>query len=400
VAVGTPAVCVARGWGEEQVALKSGSIQVDDAASRALGVAMRVGSVAAAIDRGLTRSRSRVRGWQLVGLVVAVAAIVAGCAVAGVSGNQLTGISGADLRLLGVNRSGTEYACVQGWGLFDGPNDATSVSTIGSWHVNAVRVPLNEDCWLGINGVSSSFSGANYQNAIVSYVKTLNDANMVAILDLHWNAPGTSSANGQQVMADADHAPAFWSSVATTFKSNSGVIFDLYNEPHDISWSCWRDGCTTSAGWQTAGMQSLVNAVRNAGATKQPIMLGGLGWSSDLSQWLAFEPTDPSNELIASFHLYNFSGCNTQSCWDSTIAPVAAHVPVITGELGENDCAHGFIDSYMSWADAHNISYLGWTWDNWANGCGSGPTLITAYDGTPTAFGAGYQAHLAALAGS
>jgi hypothetical protein len=317
-----------------------------------------------------------------------------------VSGNQLTGIDGAAQRLLGVNRSGTEYACVQGWGLFDGPNDAASVSTIASWHVNAVRVPLNEDCWLGINGVSASLSGANYQNAIVSYVKTLNDANMVAILDLHWNAPGTSSASGQQVMADADHAPAFWSSVASTFKSSSGVIFDLYNEPHDISWSCWRDGCTTSGGWQTAGMQSLVNAVRNAGATKQPIMLGGLGWSSDLSQWLTFEPTDPSNELIASFHLYNFSGCNTQSCWDSTIAPVAAHVPVITGELGENDCAHGFIDSYMSWADAHNISYLGWTWDNWANACGSGPTLITDYNGTPTAFGAGYQAHLAALAGS
>ena len=25
-----------------------------------------------------------------------------------------------------------------------------------AWNINAVRVPLNEDCWLGINGVASA----------------------------------------------------------------------------------------------------------------------------------------------------------------------------------------------------------------------------------------------------
>ena len=60
--------------------------------------------------------------------------------------------------------------------------------------------------------------------------------------------------------ADADHSPKFWSSVATYFKANPAVVFDLYNEPHVGSWACWRDGCTSSAGWRTAGMQALVNA--------------------------------------------------------------------------------------------------------------------------------------------
>ena len=47
-------------------------------------------------------------------------------------------------------------------------------------------------------------------------------------------------------MADAAHAPDFWRSVAARFRDDSGVVFDLYNEPHDISWGCWRDGvgCT------------------------------------------------------------------------------------------------------------------------------------------------------------
>ena len=342
------------------------------------------------------KSRRR-RALGAVALISGLVALLAGCATVSVSGNQLRGFNNAPVRLLGVNRSGTEYACVQGWGIFDGPSDTTSISAIASWHANAVRVPLNEDCWLGINGVSPAYSGTTYQNAIVNYVQDLNQAGIVSILDLHWNAPGTQLATGQQVMADADHSPAFWSSVATTFRSNSGVMFDLYNEPHDISWPCWRDGCTTPGGWNNAGMQSLVTAVRAMGA-QQPIMLGGLGYSSDLSQWLSYEPSDPANQLVASFHLYNFGGCTTASCWNSVIATVAASVPVVTGELGENDCGHGFIDSYMAWADAHNVSYLGWTWDTWD--CSSGPALITDYNGTPTAFGAGLKNHLATLAGS
>ncbi len=314
-----------------------------------------------------------------------------------VVGNELENGSGQPMRLVGVDRSGTEYACAQGWGIFDGPSDASSVSAIRSWHGDAVRVPLNEDCWLGINGVSPSYSGANYRNAIEGYVQTLNAAGMVAVLDLHWNAPGSTLATGQQVMADADHSPAFWSSVAAAFKGDPAVVFDLYNEPHDISWSCWLNGCTTSAGWQAAGMQQLLDAVRNAGAT-QPVMAGGLNWSGDLSSWLANEPNDPLHQLAASAHIYNFSACNTESCWNQTIAPVAAKVPVVTGEIGENDCASSFIDSYMSWADSVGVSYIGWTWDTW--NCSSGPALITDYSGTPTNFGAGLQAHLATLAAS
>ncbi|HEX6393634.1 MAG TPA: glycoside hydrolase family 5 protein [Acidimicrobiales bacterium] len=310
-----------------------------------------------------------------------------------VAGNALVDGSGRPVRMLGVDRSGTEYACTGGWGIFDGPSDAGSVSTMASWHIDAVRVPLNEDCWLGINGVKPADSGPNYSAAIEGYVSELNAAGIVAILDLHWSAPGTTLAQGQQVMADADHSPAFWSSVASAFKSNPAVVFDLYNEPHDISWSCWRNGCVTSGGWQAAGMQTLVDAVRSTGAS-QPIMIGGLGWAGDLSGWLANKPVDPDNQLAASVHVYNFGGCSA-SCWDSTIAPVARTVPVVTGELGEDDCAAGFIDSYMSWADAHGVSYLGWAWDTYS--CGGFPALISSYDGTPTAFGAGLKSHLASL---
>jgi len=71
-----------------------------------------------------------------------------------VQGAQLIDTAGRVVRLRGVNRSGAEYACAQGWGFFDGPSDSASVQAIKSWNVNAVRVPLNETCWLAINGVA------------------------------------------------------------------------------------------------------------------------------------------------------------------------------------------------------------------------------------------------------
>jgi hypothetical protein len=144
-------------------------------------------------------------------------------------------------------------------------------------------------------------------------------------------------------------------------------------------------------------MQQLIDAVRGAGAT-QPVLLGGLRWANDLSGWLSHRPGDPAGQTAASFHLYNVNQCVTSACWDSQVAPVATVVPVVTGELGENDCAHGFIDGFLPWADAHGVSYLGWAWNSDFN-CSSGPGLVSDDAGTPTGYGVGLRDHLAATAG-
>jgi endoglucanase len=317
-----------------------------------------------------------------------------------VRGNQLVNAASERIRLFGVNRSGTEYACVVGVGTFSGPSDAASIAAMASWHINAVRVPLNEDCWLGINGVAAAYGGANYRNAIAAYVRNLNAAGLVAILDLHWNAADALLSDRQQVMADADHAPSFWTSVAELFRRNRGVIFDLYNEPRDISWNCWLLGCQTREGWWTAGMQSLIDAVRATGA-RQPIMVGGLAHAGDLSGWLSHPLHDPLRQLIASAHVYNAGYCVTLVCWNRTLGPVAEHVPIVTGELGEWDGESGFITTYMKWTESQwrryhrSVSFLGWAWDV-AQGV-QGPSLVASYDGTPTTFGLGFRTYLAGL---
>ncbi len=76
-----------------------------------------------------------------------------------VSGSKLVNASGQTVLLHGVDRSGTEYACVQGNGIFDGPNDQASITAMKNWGVNAVRVPLNEACWNAESYVSSAYAG-------------------------------------------------------------------------------------------------------------------------------------------------------------------------------------------------------------------------------------------------
>jgi endoglucanase len=315
-----------------------------------------------------------------------------------VEGNQLID-EGKVIRLLGVSHSGTEYTCLGGSGVFEGPSDSTLVTPMKAWNINAVRVPLNEDCWLGINGVPAATSGAAYQSAITTYVQMLRSNGMYVIVDLHWSAPGMTQATGQQPMPDAEHAPAFWTSVAMAFMSDHGIIFDLFNEPFPDSnndstaaWTCWRDGGTCSGvAFAAVGMQSLVQTVRMTGSANV-ILLGGVQYANALSHWLTYEPTDPLDDIAASTHIYEGQVCADVACFNSTLAPVAAKVPLVTGELGEGDCGESFVDSYFAWADPLGISYLGWAWN--VQDCSMFPALITDYTGDATAFGQGFKTHL------
>jgi endoglucanase len=331
-----------------------------------------------------------------------------------VSGNKLLTSTGATYRLLGVNRASGEFACVQGKGMWDsGPVDQASVNAMLDWHVRAVRIPLNEDCWLGLSG---SPSGAAYQQAVKEYVNLLVLNGINPILDLHWthgqytgniSACADVNATCQKPMPSMQYTPTFWTQVANAFKGNDAVVFDLFNEPYPdaadswsnptAEWQCLRDGGTCAGfTYEVAGMQDLVDAVRATGATNV-IMSAGLRWTNDLTQWLAYKPADPTGNLMASWHSYNFNACVTVSCWDNEIGAVAAQVPVHAGEIGQDTCAHDYIDQVMAWLDREGLGYTAWTWNPW--GCSGGSVLIEDYSGTPTqTYGAGYRAHLLSVA--
>jgi hypothetical protein len=303
-----------------------------------------------------------------------------------VVGNQLQDPSGKVVRLLGVHISGTEYACiavrkdgVRGYGFGDGgvlrqdPDPVThkyvneqALTNLLSWNVNAVRVPLNQDCWLAppektgaIPPPNPMYIGKPYRDAIIAYVQALNAKGLYVILDLHWSAPGKQVADVKDFMADANYSLDFWKSVATTFNDTDypAVLFDLFNEPAfglggegkdgqwvnqvwtatTADWLCWLNGgCSLlwqqnsnsnnaptteptcdevvdkvvdrkNCQYKSVGMKDLLNAVRGAGAHK-PVLVGGLAYTQDITQWLTYAAmlTDQqnTNQIVASYHPY------------------------------------------------------------------------------------------------
>lgn len=325
----------------------------------------------------------------------------------------------------GVNWSSFEYACAQGWGLstldtLAGPDAATDEArAIASWGANTVRLPLNQDCWLGTRGapVSDRFEDrtvADYRAEVSGLVEALNDAGLVVILDLHSRKRIGSAEFGSLAMPDAESL-AFWDSVATAFRDRPSVMFDAFSEPSSrrypgqrpvfaLTWPCWRDGgcrppvedaSTATRGLVTfvaQGMDRVVATIRGAGA-EQPILLGGLDRAGDLRHWLEFAPDD--DQLVASFHSYDDRACATRACWDAVLAPLAGSVPVVTTELGARQPLDGYVATFLDWADAHGVGSLFWVW-----GDGTDPLSLRASgQAAPTPYGELARAYLSRVPG-
>jgi hypothetical protein len=356
------------------------------------------------------RSTGNTTPWIWSGLLCVFLAVSYGHAYAGVApgikvvGNQIVTTTAGTLGvqsvsaneavvLRGVNMTGSEYECMAGDSVWDTViGDQATINAMLAWHANVVRLPLNEDCWLAINGVPAATSGANYIGPITTFVNLANESGLIVEVDLHWGAGGTKKPTDDSFPAmDATHSGAFWQSVATNFKNNPSVIFNLTNEPYITSWSCYLNGgCTTPKvhrnTWTVLGTQSVVTTIRNAQANN-PIIIAGLDYSNQLNNWLSYVPNDPLKQIIAGVHIY-FDGldCETSSCWTSVFGAIQdAGYPVIIDETGEFDmvsgggCGSGREQGLTAWADARfpQVGYWFWafTYVDYPS-CGNGPDLL------------------------
>lgn len=342
-----------------------------------------------------------------------------------VSGNHFIDASGATIQLRGVNLSGLEFVAVQGWSVANPWGGATGDPTpnwnaVKSWKINTVRIPLNEASWLGYkcttaNGaVRDPDPGHNYQSTVRQAVAGATAAGLYVILDLHWTAPNKFCPLAQNPMADEDNSIKFWTEIATQFKGNSSVIFELFNEPYfwwltsnETDWGVMRNGGTLTqyvtgdAGkyqvaynWKAAGMQPMLNAVRATGATNV-VLIGAPSWCQDLSKWVANKPDDPLRQIAAVWHAYPNSGTvgdakaaepkfgNVAYRW--TQSALDGGYPVVITEFGDHNApgTHDapLVSQLLPWADKVGASYLGWTWDVWQN---ADNVLIKDRSGTPS----------------
>jgi endoglucanase len=312
-----------------------------------------------------------------------------------VKGNAILGADGKSYLFHGVGRDSLEYSC---WG--DGHFGTKELSYIGLgtntkavtyWGANTVRLPMSEGIWL--HGQSSERCFASqYQALIKQAVNALTALKLNVILDLHWSDGGGRSlqAGGPWSMPDADSV-TFWKQVASIYKGYSNVLFELYNEPHPPSWSCWASPCritdTTFSDdchcvkkltFASVGMQALVNAVRSTGATNL-VLVAGTDWGYNLSQITKY-PIKGSN-VVYDTHPYPYPE-KQPGMWDASFGAISSKYAVISAESGEYDCGTSYISKLLTYFDAHQIGWVAWAWVVQGSPCGY-PQLIQDYRGSP-----------------
>jgi endoglucanase len=194
------------------------------------------------------------------------------------------------------------------------------------WNMNTVRISVSN--WIYAEYPSS------YMSQLTQVVQEANSAGLYVILVLHDDGHG-GSPYGSAANLPKVQDISFWKAVATQFKNNPMVMYDLYNEPQSNSWSQWLNGGGTVDGAQVVGFQTLVNTVRSAGAKQiivvEPGSAGGNGGLATKGWATVGNDTINDPNIIYSLHVYAEITMTPQQL-DQKWGPILNHHPIYFGE--------------------------------------------------------------------
>jgi cellulase (glycosyl hydrolase family 5) len=305
-----------------------------------------------------------------------------------VVGTQVLDSRNNPVRLRGVNTASLEWTS-------DGEGHIlqTVQTAIQDWHVNVIRLPLAQDRWFG-KAPEQKDDGKAYRALVKQVVDLCDGQGCYIMLDLHWSDGGEWGKQiGQHVMPD-ENSIQFWKSLAKAYKDHPAVLFDLYNEPHDVSWDIWHKGGTvternrrtgTEKTYQAVGMQALLDTVRGTGA-RNVVVAGGLDWSYDFSGILAGRQlSDPGGHgVIYANHAYPFKG-ESVDAWIVRMEKATQTLPVIVSEWGsESRGGAGLTGEQWVRRVLQILQDRGWSWAAWDLHPSAGPRLISDWSYTPT----------------
>jgi endoglucanase len=249
-----------------------------------------------------------------------------------VEGKQLLGKDGKPVWLQGVNVVSLE------WSATGEQVTKAALVAVDQWKANIIRLPVGQKWWFG-RGSGQKDGGADYRRRVDEVIMLVANRGKYVLLDLHqFGAP-------RQEHAD------FWKDAAARYKDHPAVLFDLFNEPHGMSWEVWRNGGEVEqkkkAGEEDAflnaeekakiaetrksiGMQRLLDTVRETGA-RNVVLVGGLDYAYDLSgiaKGFALQEKG-GNGIVLSTHIYPW-----KKGWAEKVLVVAEQYPILVGEVG------------------------------------------------------------------
>lgn len=300
-----------------------------------------------------------------------------------VAGNRLLNAAGKEVWLQGLCVDSLEWSA-------GGEKIAQSIPVaIDDWKANVIRLPVRDDFWFGRGPGQRKDGGIGYRKVVDGVIEAASARGAYVALDLH------------RFGAPLPEHVAFWKDAATRYKNHPAVLFELFNEPHSLSWKLWRDGGGLTdpkkpaelTGEVTPGMQGLVDAVRSTGA-QNVLIAGGLDWSYDLSgvlQGFALADRPGGRGIVYSSHIYPW-----KSDWTGKVLAAAEKYPLFVGEVGcppdwksfefippsgrtEDLSARLWQPDVLGMIQAHRLNWTGFSFHPKA-----APTIISDWQYTPT----------------
>lgn len=298
-------------------------------------------------------------------------------------GNRILNSKGETVRLRGVNAASMEFTS-------DGQGHILKTVNVAiqDWHVNIIRLPLAQDRWFGKAPEQTNGSDA-YRALVHQVVDACASQGCYIILDLHWSDCNEWGTNiGQHSLPDLNSVE-FWKDFAPVYANNPAVLFDLYNEPHDVTWDQWLKGGRITdrpngrrsgrpRTYDAVGMQQMLDTVRATGA-KNVVIAGGLDWAYDFSGILdGRQLSDPTGYgVIYANHCYD-NKHDSVDAWIAKMEQATAKLPVIVSEFGGSSGPSrevhwdNWLLHVLQALDDHQWSYTAWDLHP-----GAGPTLMT-----------------------
>jgi hypothetical protein len=243
-----------------------------------------------------------------------------------------------------------------------------------SWGVNFVRVALSDTYWLKAMCTYDS----KYQSRVDNIVRWGQQLKILILLDNHHGTEGQTCGTGKwhNLMKLPDiHNLAFIKQLATRYKNNPYVAFDIYNEPHDVSDALWRNGGVVD-GYRGVGMQQLLDGVRSTGA-KNLVVVSGNQWGADLRP-IVNNPLSNDKDVVYGAHQYPYwcyarlvhnepyvcDGHRYSPSLNAYVLPAIGRRPVMLTEFGTYRPFAAEVAEPIEWAEQHHIGWSTWLWCN------------------------------------
>jgi hypothetical protein len=219
---------------------------------------------------------------------------------------------------------------------------------------NVIRIPVHPENW-----VRDRDYLWRYLDPIVAWAGELG---MYVIIDWHYIGNVATGAGPQ--MPDLDVQPKeltleFWQRTANYFQDTPNVIFEIFNEPQNI----------TARDWHSNAME-IVQVIRDQGAD-QLVIVGGIDYGKDLS-WVRENPIADDNIAYAA-HIYP---AHPSYLWSHLFGEVAEIYPVLITEWGFMDENRNTTQLYLAgdratygeplleYLDTHHIGWVACWYDN------------------------------------